>query len=364
MEELLASAQWENDSLEQWKFLLQKVAKSQRVGCGSRAEKAFQQIERKYEKEGRNWMPDLECVSLVVHSYLNEPERSFKHVQNASTFVKRCFASYDLQAPVRTNSSIRLFDTLLGSFDDYVRMNEEAVLTADDLFRFFLVQHRDGRVHHETPDQYHLGHILRYYNRQYKKPMLRKGAQKSLEYFRLYQKLAQKRVVASPPDLFNVRQLLGTLARSAEAGFGSVANQTLTEALAMESLIHPYALGHCYWCVLACFCRDDDIENAFGVLELWEDAVSKHPERVRLTGAPYQTILHSLAQRSPNQDQVELLAMEVLRRLERQVQLGNHCVVIRQKMYKEALLCCENDSDAQNVVHESFRRMMNLTVLP
>lgn len=362
MEELLASDQWENDTLEQWKLLLQKLASSQRAGCGTRAEKVFEKIEQKYTEGDKNWMPDLECVSLVVQSYLNEPERSLKHILKATTFVKRCVASYHLhESSNGSNCRIRLFDTLLKSFDDYARTKPEAVIAADDLFRFFLVQHRDGRVS-EIPDQYHLGHILRYYNRQYKKPMLHKGAQKSLEYFRLYRTLAQKRIVALPPDLFNVRQLLGTLARSGEAGYGVVANKTLAEALETESLLHPYALGHCHWTVIACLCRDGMVEQALGVLQQWEEAHRTCPERVRLTGAPYQTIIHTLAQRQQQPDKVKL-ALEVLRRLERQVALGNHRVVVRQKLYKEALRCCESDLHAQEIVHASFRGM-NFTVPP
>ena len=290
---------------------------------------------------------------------MNEPKRSLSHVLDATRLVKRCTASYELYRS-ESNSSIRIFDTLLSAFDDYVRTDPRALKAADDLFRFFIVQHRDGRVRKEEPDRFILGHILRYYNRQFKKHLLQKGAHKSLEYFRLLRTVFHKKLISSPPDLFNVRQLLGTLARSDEPGFGAVANETLAEALTtVESPIHPYALGHMYWCVLKCYCNEDKVDEALAILDQWESAFAANPSAIRLTGSPYQTIINALAIRKGRQGTE--IAIKIVHRLEKQYLNGNHRVRLRSKLYKEALQCCQDDA-AQESVHQSFRRM-NFTTL-
>ena len=356
MEELLQSGNWENDSLEHWKILLQKIAQSAQVGCGARAKAALQRIEDRYLDCGSTWMPDAETLYHIVQAYANEPGRSLSHVLEATEIVKRCATMYDLY-PCEAQQSIRLFDTLLATFDDYARTEPKAVKTADDLFRFFVVQHRDGTCK-EEPDRFHLGHILRHFNRQFKKQVLQKAAPKSLEYFRLFRTLFHKKIISSPPDLFNVRQLLGTLARSGEPGFGSVANETLTEALAMESPIHPYALGHMYWCVIKCYCNDGKIDQALLVLDQWERSYAANPELIRLTGAPYQTMINALALGENDND----MTLKIIDRLEKQYQNGNHYVILRSKLYKEALQSCESNVNAQEHIHESFRRM-NFTTL-
>eukprot|EP00977_Amphora_coffeiformis_P003652 scaffold710_cov171-Amphora_coffeaeformis.AAC.21 len=358
MEELFLSEKWENDTSDHWKLLLQKYTQSNEVGVGARAEGVFQAMENRHRDKCSDWMPDLQSLYHVVQAYLNEPQRSLLHVLDATRLVKRCVTSYDLYR-ADNESPIRIFDTLLAAYDDYARTDTRAVKAADELFRFFMVQHRNGRVRDEEPDRFILGHILRHWNRQFKKDLLQKGAHKSLEYFRLFRTLFDKNIISSPPDLFNVRQLLGTLARSGEPGFGAVANETLAEALTMESPIHPYALGHMYWCVIKSYCNEDKVEEALAILNEWESAFAANPSAIRLTGAPYQTIINTLATRKKAYDPE--IALKVVYRLEKQYLNGNHHVRLRSKLYKEALQCCQGDATEESV-HQSFRRM-NFTSL-
>ena len=358
MEELILSGKWENDTPLHWKMLLRKYAQSGKTGCGARAERAFRAMENRNRDTRTDWTPDVQSLYITVHAYLNEPNRSLLHVLDATRLVKRCMTSYDLYCS-ESEHPIRIFDTLLAAFNDYARTDPKAVIAADELFRYFMVQHRDGRVRDEEPDRFILGHILRHWNRQFKKDLLQKGAHKSLEYFRLCRTLFDKNIISSPPDLFNVRQLLGTLARSGEPGFGAVANETLTDALTMESPIHPYALGHMYWCVIKSYCNEYKVEEAMAILNEWESAFSANPSAIRLTGAPYQTIINTLTIRQEAHDPE--IALQVVYRLEKQYLNGNNRVRLRSKLYKEALQCCQGHTTEERI-HQSFRRM-NFTTL-
>lgn len=359
MEELLFSGKRENESIEDWKILLNKCVRWNQVGCGERAAIVLHKIEQKCEENGELWTPDAEILGSVVQAYLNEPDRSLQHLLQATRVVKRCITKYKTYSSSH-KSQFRLFDKLLGAFDEYARTDPIALKEADDLFRFFVVQHRDGRVESEEPGPFHLGHILRYYNRQYRKETLRRGAGKSLEYFRLFRSLYQKGLISTPPDLFNVRQLLGTLARTPDPGFGAVANETLAEALAVESAIHPYALGHMFWCVIKCFCNENNVDAALQVLDQWEQAHHANPAMIRLTGAPYQTLIHTMALHPAGNNPGKARAL--MDRVERQYHIGNERVKLRKKLLQEALQCCGDDLEAQEHIRRSFYRM-NFTTL-
>jgi hypothetical protein len=361
MKELLFSHEWES-GIQSWKFVLLKLGESGETGAGELAKFVIQRIEDKVREDSRDWIPDVEIISHVIQAYLNEPRRTLAHVSAADKILRRIIVAYDIYAvakflPEQRRPSLRLFDTVLKAYDDYTRSNRMATEAADDLFRFFLIQHRNGKVL-EEPDRFHLGHILRCYNRQNEKQLLQQGAWKSLEYFRLLRSLYRRQKISTPPDLFNARQLLGTLARSTEAGLGSTANEILQDCLTMESPIHPYALGHMYWCVVKCYCSENRLDDAFAILDRWEDAFTACPSSIRLTGAPYQTMIHALSVRkgdTPGEN--ASFALALIERFERQYMVDNGRLRLRHKMYKEALQCCRSNEIAKEKIQQSFTRM-------
>ena len=353
MKELLFSRKWENDDLDNWKMLLQKTADSKISGCGKRARDIFRVLEKKCKRDREAWMPDSVCVYHVVKAYLNDPNKDIQTLLNACDFVKHTVWSYNLYRN-EAHKSVRLFDTLLSAFDDYAHTNHLVICAVDELFRFFVIQHREGRVH-EEPDCYHLGHLLRYFNRQYHDSRLRLGAKKSLEYYRLFRSLHQRGSISSPPSLFNTQQMLGTLARSQEPGFGSAANATLHEALPLDSPIAPHALGHMYWCVIRCYCTDNKVKEAISVLTIWEDEFDANPSLIRLTEAPYNTIINTLANQ-PNEGQ-DSIVLEIMERLEKQYHRGNSGVVLSNQMFQEAVRCCGDNVSAQDEIRRAFELM-------
>jgi hypothetical protein len=360
-----------------------------------------------------------------------------------------------------SSSSWRVFDRLLGAYSPYMKItttttscqqasisnsnkiNKQALESSNQLFQFFMIAHRKGHLvgSGEEPDCYHLGHVLRQWNLACRRQSsssssssssstgtgdtAKLAAAKSLEYYRLF----SNGIASCQPDVFNVRQVLGTLAKSGQTGYqyGRIAEQLLNKTLlqviqtsgdyystsknpssstvvvdvARSSTrtapatrrLDPYALGHMFWCVIACHCQDewimehhynDDtagaatastcyystsgIPAAMNVLKRLEDLHARQPQTVFLTGASYQTIVSYLADRMatarkaigkdcsnemdqqvPSSSSSSLLsqrcariAVEIVQRAEAQFyRNGNTRVRLLGQLYKDALECCK-----------------------
>lgn len=191
MERLFALRNDGWQSVDRGKLLLRKFASQQTPpGIGKRSQACFQLM----KEQLNDWRPDGEAVQLVVAAHLNEPNMTLSNVLDADSFVRRCARECCLRGcGVDSIDSQKtadnpaypwpVFDALLAAYvscgDDTAA---DTLLAADSLFRFFLVQHRNGNVA-EEPHNDHLKSILL----MWKHHPNATGVQKSLEYVRLDQ---------------------------------------------------------------------------------------------------------------------------------------------------------------------------------
>ena len=164
MEKLFPWGKWENDTLEQWKMLLQKFVQSTPPcpGVASRVAMVFYTIQNKYKKWGECWRPDYDCLVWFVQASLRDPEKTFQDVVRVTKIVKYSFHTYNLTQSA-AHKDFLLFDHLLAAFDQC--NSPYAVEAAENFFYVYLTLYEDGRIPYETPDQTHLGRLLRYYTR-------------------------------------------------------------------------------------------------------------------------------------------------------------------------------------------------------
>lgn len=389
MERLLLSSgdsKWCELGRDSYNMLLQKwlASKNMQDGAGMRAQAVFEQMLQKYRETGaEEWKPDELSVYLVVMSHLRDPKPSLSHVTDAEKFLRTCVEAGLLRRPrladpSQKSASWRIFDRLLGAYCSRKYNGSEEgvrVAAADKLFQYFLVQHRQGSVD-EAPDRYHLTHILRLFNYavmstapNHASLSAALAATKSLEYFRLIQKLSGPKgeETDSAPDVFNVRQLLGTLALSEQAGHGQVSNELLQEILLRNETtpLNAYALGHTFWCVIKCNCRDGGkvgLRTAVDVLRQMEAIYAGNRASIRLTGASYQTILKAVAAEKERGDWCVDYAEEVIERIEKQCNSGNRRARLTKKLYSDAIKCClRNPSDASERLVADFRSKIERT---
>jgi hypothetical protein len=212
-EDLIASQAYE--------MLLKKCSMAQTPGSGRRAERIFHRMLKYFNATQTNgWRLDAMCVNDVVAAYLQEHSFSLAHVLKADRFVRRCVRDYGLHMTQNgTEANVgkycqpdcRLFDRVLeayGSLSADVGNNSTKILKrADELFRFFLIQHRKGRVTAEEPDGMHLLHIVRLWNRN-SSLAIGNTCQKSAEYSKLMKSLPMRKILNSCPESDDVRQLL------------------------------------------------------------------------------------------------------------------------------------------------------------
>jgi hypothetical protein len=179
-------------SVDRGKLLLQKFSLEKTPGAGKRAQACFQHMENGLD----DWQPDGETILCVVVAYLQENNMTLSNVMDADSFVRRCVGEYGRQHDDRkatgANTNTQpypwpVFDRLLEAYASCgAATDAEALLAADTLFRFFLVQHREGNVA-EEPHNGHLKSILS----KWKHHPNATGAQKSLEYVRIVQGLGR-----------------------------------------------------------------------------------------------------------------------------------------------------------------------------
>jgi len=254
-------------------MLLLKWSKSRKPGAGKRAEAVLIRM-----KETTNFNAVSAAYKAVIIAYLHEESRTLDQVQDADRFLRQYLAHIDdgERLGVQSHEEAMLdnylphdwnvFDRVLEAYAScYVQNDTQASNAADELFRFFLLQHRDGKLLCcEEPGPNHLSHVLRQWNGK-KRPTFA-DACKSLEYFRLLESLARRGVISAPPSIYNARQVLGTLARSKAKGFGADAEQLLQHVLLGAESHHRSSnhhdapetkvLGHMFWCVVKCYCNE------------------------------------------------------------------------------------------------------------
>jgi hypothetical protein len=146
---------------ETLKILLWKCATTSAPDSGSRAERIlFRAAQRINETD---WRPAVECVKYVVEAHLLE-NTSLPSVRVADAFVRQFVKKFGLHA--QGNDTVRIFERILQAYF-VAAMNDlqKSFHYADELFRFFLVQHRKGRVTAETPDWRHLQQWTNLWNR-------------------------------------------------------------------------------------------------------------------------------------------------------------------------------------------------------
>jgi hypothetical protein len=283
------------------KMLLQKWSDARIPGAGIRAEHIFRCCEEVLRQETNSTLcPDEECVYHVVMAYLNEHSVSLSHVVDASNFVRDCVSKQYLSNPNSNNTgptrqSFPIFDRLLGSFVSQSSMDSKAGQYSDQLFRFFIIQHRSRNVS-EEPGPQHLGRLLRQFNRS---PVSARSVRKGLEYFQLLACLHARNKTSVGPNFLNARQLLGLLARTNQSQYYGDIGEAILNSVLDETRPDPYSLGHMFWCVIQCHCNLGNstygLEAAMRVLEQMEDFHLQNPSKLILTSAPYQTILGTVA---------------------------------------------------------------------
>ena len=279
-----------------YNMALQKWSTMKTPGAGMRAQALFHRMVTKYKTSGdENLRPNEESVHHVVMAFVREENASLQNLLDAHRFLRQSLQTLGSLRDRTTTRHWRTFDNLLASYTKYPD-DRRAVEAADQLFRFFLLQHRDGVVS-EEPDPFHLSHTLKAW---YKSPK-KEGAIKSLEFFRLLDSLYRQGTIQLQPDAYNIRQLLGTVAQSDLTGEGEYAESLLARVLDCDPLPPSFdatAVGTLFGYVIKCNCNDrteEGLYRARKVLEALQDFHSENPSKVRLTGASYKLILKEWA---------------------------------------------------------------------
>jgi len=220
MEQLLLD--WTKDerisvTMSMVRKLLQRCSTFRAPGAGARAERNFYRMLQSNLTDV--WQPDAECVYCVELAYLQEHTFTLSHVRKADKFVRKCVRTYGLHNNVSHSNAVcasaewRVFESLLDGYGS-AAFNEtesrKALSAADELFRFFLVQHRDGRVTAEEPDHRHLERIVRLWKRRPTNSAADDtvGSDKCREYLHLMQILYQRGRIQSNPDTATIQRLL------------------------------------------------------------------------------------------------------------------------------------------------------------
>ena len=177
-----------------FKMLLKKFSKTkstshqQQVSIGRRAERFFYQVVDKMN--GTGWYPDVECAHCVIEAYLpplvvtrDQPSSAITNstqyllqLRMVDQFIRQFMRQFGLQnqhvPDESTNetqpSSYQIFARLLNAYIDVAllalsdnnttRNAIQVAVQADTVFRYFMIQHRDGNIDAtiERPNDQHL----------------------------------------------------------------------------------------------------------------------------------------------------------------------------------------------------------------
>jgi hypothetical protein len=324
-----------------YNMALQKWSTMKTPGAGMRAQALFHRMVTKYQTSGdENLRPNEESVHHVVMAFVREENTSLQNLLDAHRFLRQSLQLGSLRDRTTTRHW-RTFDNLLESYTKYPD-DRLAVEAADRLFRFFLLQHRDGHVS-EEPDPFHLSHTLKAWH---KSPNA-EGAIKSLEFFRLLDSLYHQGKIQLQPDAYNIRQLLGTVAQSYLTGQGEYAASLLARVLETDALPPSFdatAVGTLFGYVIKCNCNDRTAEGLYRarkVLEAFQNYHSENPSTVKLTGAPYKTLLKEWAHIGGSGAGEQVQA--ILEHFERQHFAGNKHTKLSGEFYADAIKAWTKD---------------------
>jgi hypothetical protein len=336
-----------------YNMVLQKWSTMKTPGAGMRAQALFNRMVTKYQTSGDEKLrPNEESVHHVVMAFVREKNASLQHLLDAHRFLRQSLQSLGSLRD-RTNTTNtrqwRTFHILLESYTKYPD-DRLAVEGADRLFRFFLLQHRDGMVS-EEPDPFHLSHTLKAWH---KSPNM-EGATKSLEFFRLLDSLYHQGTIQLQPDAYNIRQLLETVAQSDLSGQGEYAESLLARVLESDALPPSFdatAVGTLFHHVIKCNCNDrteEGLYRARKILEALQDYHSENPLAVRLSGAPYITLINKWANLGGARAGEQVHA--ILEDFESQYFAGNKDIKLSWKIYADAIKAWTKDA-SPNVIRK------------
>ncbi len=174
------------------KMLLTKFSRTksmshqQQVSIGRRAERFFYQVVDKMN--GTRWYPDVECANCVIEAYLpplvtsDQPSAITNSTQYllqlrmVDQFIRqfvRQFGLHNQHVPDESMNdtqypSYQIFARLLNAYTDVAllalsdnnttRNAIQVALQADTVFRYFVIQHRDGKIDStiDRPNDQHL----------------------------------------------------------------------------------------------------------------------------------------------------------------------------------------------------------------
>jgi len=223
MERLLQD--WTKDdsvsvTMDMVRTVLQKYSQSRTPGSGGRAERMFHRAMQSILTGTNSVTLDAGCVHCVVTAYLHEYTSTLINVQKADRFVRQCVREYGLHSTSTNHTGSealharqwRVFDLLLAAYGNstFNAMDQsKALRSADQLFQFFLVQHRDGRITSEEPDYQHLEHIIRHW-KQCPRTEENSGSEKCTEYYELMKRLYERGIIQTCPDSASIQKLLSS----------------------------------------------------------------------------------------------------------------------------------------------------------
>ena len=189
--ERLVRSQEEMHHRDIFNIVLKRISKERTPGTGLRAENFFNEMLLLSSKPNKaaSLHPNMESLSYCTTAYLDEKPRVLENVVNADALVRRFFSTYNVTKYHHDGDSIpngRVFERLLEAYASCAPKDPKAIQAAEDLFRFFLLQHRDGNTT-ERPCAKHLDYMLQLLSQQPNK----RNAETSLEFFRILEKLAK-----------------------------------------------------------------------------------------------------------------------------------------------------------------------------
>jgi hypothetical protein len=182
-----------------------------------------------------SWVSQDEIMHQVVLAYLQELPSSFQNVREADRFVRSVILAHPpeyrhcaLERPReeeskrgKANIGLTSFPTtenVLAAYCNYSEAETSSIMHGERLFRFLLIQHRDGRTH-EEPNPTHLKYVLNIIKD------LEHGDTTCVVLFRLVSSLAKSKVISNPPDGHNICQLLKIMSDSGRPGYSLFARE-------------------------------------------------------------------------------------------------------------------------------------------
>lgn len=227
--------------------LLKAWASSRRSGAGQSAEAVYIQmvdhnassLQPQLETNVNRWassyptierqLPIEDCVHQVVLAYLQDTPLSLQNIRRADGFVRKSILarqpSFGHLLAIQSNQTeadhriaLPTIEAILAAYAAIAPSDQRAIKPAERLFRFLLVQHRDGRTN-EEPNPTHLQYVLDLAEDA------AHGDEICVELFRLVSSLAESQLLSKGPDAGNMCQLLKVMSNSGKPGYGIYAQE-------------------------------------------------------------------------------------------------------------------------------------------